>query len=73
MVDHRRTLGKSGHGYPCYVLKLEKIALVAVSRTRSSAAIDRVFRCTAIDEFTGAGYPLRGYEHMALTVGQWQL
>ena len=40
MVDYRRTLGESGHGYPCYVLKLAKISLVEISRTPSSAAVD---------------------------------
>ena len=71
LVDHRRTLGESGRGYPCYILKPPKIALVAVSGTRSSAAVNgfsgarlsmgfqvhgrrRVFRCTVIDEFSGA-------------------
>ena len=75
MVDHRHSLGESGRGYPCYVLQPPKIALVAVSGTRSSAAVDgfsgaqpstgcqvhgrrRVFRCTAIDEFSGAWSPL---------------
>ena len=40
MADHRRTLGESGRGYPCYVLKPPKIALVVVSGTQSPAAID---------------------------------
>ena len=40
MVDHRRTLGESGRSYPCYVLKPPKIALVVVSGTRFSAAVD---------------------------------
>ena len=90
MVDHRHTLGESGRGYLCYVLKPPKIALISVSVTRSSAAIDgfqvhgrrRVFRCTTVDGFSGAlpstnfqvhGILSCGYEHMALTVGQWQL
>ena len=75
MVDHRRTLGESDLGYPCYVLKPPKIALAAVSGTRSSAAVHgfsgaqpsmgfqvhgrrRVFRCTAIAEFSGVWSPL---------------
>ena len=40
MVDHRHTLGEIGRGYPCYVLKPAKIALVIVSGTRSPAAVD---------------------------------
>ena len=40
MVDHRHTLGESGLGYPCYVLKPKEIALVVVSGTRSPAAVD---------------------------------
>ena len=42
MIDHRRTLGESGRGYPSYILKPPKIALVTVSGTRSSAAVDGV-------------------------------
>ena len=40
MVDHRCTLGESGRGYPCHILKPSKIALVVVSGTQSPAAID---------------------------------
>ena len=40
MVDHRHTIGKCCLSYPCYVLKLPKIALVVVSWTRSPAAVD---------------------------------
>ena len=40
MVDHRLALGKSGRGCLCYVLKPPKIALVVVSGTRSSSAVD---------------------------------
>ena len=40
MVDHRCTLGESGRGSPCYVLKPQKIALVVVSGIRFPAAVD---------------------------------
>ena len=40
MVDHRHTLGECGRSYPCYILKLLKIALVVVSGTQSPAAVD---------------------------------
>ena len=40
MVDRRCTLGEIGRGYPCYVLKPQKIALVVVSGTRSPAVVD---------------------------------
>ena len=40
MVDHRRTLGESGCGYPYYVLNPPKIALVWLSWTWSAAAIN---------------------------------
>ena len=47
MVDHRHTLGESGRGYPCYVLKPPKIALVIVSRNTISCCRRQFFRCTA--------------------------
>ena len=70
MVDHRRTLGESGCGYRCYVLKLLKIALGDISWTRSPAAVAgfqvygrrRVFRCTAIND---------GLLYTAATVNHW--
>ena len=74
MVDHRRTLGETGRGYPCYVLKPPKIALVVVSGARSPAddvfsgarlstgfqvhSRPRFFMCTAVDGFSGARYHL---------------
>ena len=62
MVDHRRTLGESGRGYPCYVLKLPKIALVEYhehgpllpSTGFQVHGHRRVFRCMAVDGFSGA-------------------
>ena len=57
MVDHRRTLGESGRGYPCYVLKPPKITLAVVSGTRSPAAVDG---------FSGA-WPLTFFQVHGLT------
>ena len=51
MVDHRRTLGKSGRGCLCYALKPPKIALVVGSGTQSSAAVD------GFNVFSGATRP----------------
>ena len=89
MVDHRRTLGESGRGYLFYVLKPPEIALVEYHEHSLLPSTgfqvhghQRVFRCMAIDGFLGAlpstnfqvhGLLSRGYDHMALTIGQWQL
>ena len=63
MVDHRRTLGESGRGYLCYILK-------------SPAAVDEFSGVRPSTGFQVHGHqrwsPLYyGYGHMASTIGQW--
>ena len=72
MVDHRRTLGESGRGYPCYVLKPPKIALIVVSGTPSPAAIDGFSGAWPSTHFQVHCLLYRGgNKHMAWTIGQW--
>ena len=58
MVDHRCTVGESGHGYPCYILKPLKVDLWSSIMNTVSYCRRWVFRCTAIGEFSGARSPL---------------